>query len=216
MKHTLRHSRVELALHELVSGTGRPLLLLHGLGERSPTAAPAELADWPGGVFALDFTGHGDSTVPRGGGYTAEILMGDVDAALGFLGGATVVGRGLGAYVGLLAAGGRPEQVRGLVVRDGPGLVGGGGGSISPHIARVDSSGPVPPDPFALVELSRDLRPRDYAASFARQATQLSGLPRPISVAALERPEWLAALTEEIGVEQRPLADALRDYATLD
>ena len=56
------------------TGTGRPLLLLHGLGERSPTAVPDHLAAWPGPVWALDFTGHGASSVPRGGGYTAEML----------------------------------------------------------------------------------------------------------------------------------------------
>ncbi len=212
----LRHSKVELALHELRGGSGRPLLLLHGLGERSPESVLPELAGWGGSVHALDFTGHGGSSVPSGGGYTVEILMGDADAALAHLGEVTLVGRGLGAYVGLLIAGGRPRQVRGVILRDGPGLAGGGGGSSSPHIAYIDTSGPAPPDPFALAELSRDLRPRDYAASFARQATQLSGLARPITVCALERPEWLAAVIEEIGVEEGTLDDALRYYAALD
>ena len=80
---TLRHGRIGLALHQLRPGAGRPLLLLHGLGEQSPTEVPAASAAWPGPVCALDFTGHGRSDAPRGGGYTAEILMGDVDAALG-------------------------------------------------------------------------------------------------------------------------------------
>src|SRR2546421_597562 len=57
----LRHARAELALHELRSGPGTPLLLLHGLAERSPDALPPHLAEWPGPVFALDFVGHGDS-----------------------------------------------------------------------------------------------------------------------------------------------------------
>ena len=81
----LRHNRVELALHELVEGEGRPLLLLHGLGECAREWMPPEL-EWPGPVYALDFTGHGRSSVPRGGGYTAEILVGDADAALESIG----------------------------------------------------------------------------------------------------------------------------------
>ena len=34
-------TRSQLALHELRAGAGRPLLLLHGLGERTPDAVPA-------------------------------------------------------------------------------------------------------------------------------------------------------------------------------
>ena len=47
MKRVLRHSRVDLALHGLREGEGRPLLLLHGLGERSPRDVPAAVAPWP-------------------------------------------------------------------------------------------------------------------------------------------------------------------------
>ena len=82
----LRHGKVRLALHRLAGGDGRPLLLLHGLGEASTTAVPAWAQGWPGPVAALDFTGHGASTVPRGGGYTAEMLLADADAALAELG----------------------------------------------------------------------------------------------------------------------------------
>jgi pimeloyl-ACP methyl ester carboxylesterase len=85
-------------------------------------------------VFGLDFTGHGRSTAPVGGGYTSEILVGDVDAALEALGQVTILGRGLGAYVGLLIAAARPAQVVGVVLSDGPGLVGGGVHPGSPSI----------------------------------------------------------------------------------
>ena len=49
----LVHNKVHLALHELrgplADGQGaRPLLLLHGLGERSPSSVPSWAAVWPG------------------------------------------------------------------------------------------------------------------------------------------------------------------------
>ena len=89
----LTHVKVELALHELRPGTGRPLLLLHGLGERTSTHVPPAAEAWPGPVFGLDLTGHGGSSRAPGGGYTAEILMADVDTALAHLGPATIIGR---------------------------------------------------------------------------------------------------------------------------
>src|SRR5699024_3487118 len=127
-RHTewIDHVRVRLALHRLRDGHGRPLLLVHGLGERTPDALPERFAPWPGPVWGLDLTGHGSSTVPAGGGYTAERLMADVDHALAHLGPSTVVGRGLGAYLATLVAGGRPDLVVGAVLDDGPGMAGGG------------------------------------------------------------------------------------------
>jgi pimeloyl-ACP methyl ester carboxylesterase len=213
--HTRRlvHARIELALHLLREGEGRALLLLHGLGERSPQRVPEELAGWPGPVAALDFTGHGASSLPHGGGYTAELLMADADTALRALGPATVVGRGLGAYVALLLAGARPQQVRGTILRDGLGLAGGGPRPGSPGVLAPDGDPIAPPDPLARAELSRDLRPPDYATSFVRQAAQLSGLARPISVCCIERPDWLVAVVEEPGVEETDLAEALALYA---
>src|SRR4051812_19421239 len=53
MTTMLRHNKVDLALHRLAGGDGTPLLLLHGLGEASPTEAPAWAAGWPGPVVAL-------------------------------------------------------------------------------------------------------------------------------------------------------------------
>jgi pimeloyl-ACP methyl ester carboxylesterase len=218
----LTHVKVQLALHELRAGAGRPLLLLHGLGEHTPSAPPAFAATWPGPVFGLDLTGHGGSSRAPGGGYTAEILMADADAALAHLGPATVVGRGLGAYVALLIAGARPELVVGAVLADGPGLSGGGPAPHSPSVvaptadavaAATAESGL--PDPFALVELARDVRPDDYATTYARQALQFSGLDAPISIAAVVRPPWLAAVSAEPGVVAEPLPDALTRYAAL-
>lgn len=209
----LRHNKVDLALHRLRDGDGHPLLLLHGLGEISPKTVPEWANAWPGPITALDFTGHGLSTVPRGGGYTAEILLADADAALAELGKATVVGRGLGAYIALMLAGARAAEVRGAVLCDGAGLVGGPVGPTSQSFVMIPPSGR-PPDPYALFELSRDLRPPDYAALFVRLAVESSGLDEPIAVAAVVRPPWLAAVVDEVGVTTCSARDALELYAS--
>jgi pimeloyl-ACP methyl ester carboxylesterase len=210
----LAHNKIRLALHELRPGDPdrRPMLVLHGLGERATTPLPPEVDLWPGPVVGLDFTGHGQSTVPRGGGYTAEVLMADADAALEHLGQATVFGRGLGAYVALLLAGARAAEVRGAILADGPGLAGGGPVPVSPSILFPDPRAGGAPDPFAFAELTADVRPPDYAASFVRQATHLSGLVEPIAVTAHVRPEWLRAVLGEPGVRETTLAGALELY----
>jgi pimeloyl-ACP methyl ester carboxylesterase len=217
MRVDLRHGRVILALHGLgPDRPGRALLLLHGLGERSPRTLPSWAGSWPGPVWALDFTGHGESTLPRGGGYTAEILMADVDVALGHLGPSTVLGRGLGAYIALLIAGGRPSLVRGAILTDGSGLAGGGTEPASSVILDGElEATSTTPDPYALVELAHDVRPRDYATSFARQATQLSGLEWALAVCARWRPPWLEAIASEPGVLDLGVDEALAHYATL-
>jgi pimeloyl-ACP methyl ester carboxylesterase len=212
---TLTHNKVRLALHELRGATDegrRPLLLLHGLGETSLTAAPAWAASWPGAVHALDFTGHGSSTVPRGGGYSAELLLADADTALAALGEATVVGRGIGAYIALMLAGARATTVRGAVLCDGPGLAGGAIGPTSQSFVSLPPASR-PPDPYALFELSRDLRPPDYATLFARLAVEHSGLDEPIAVAAVVRPPWLAAVVDEVGVTVTSLERAIASLA---
>ncbi len=208
----LTHNRVKLALHTLRAGEGRPLLHLHALGEHTPESVPADLDGWPGPIFGLDFTGHGASTVPGGGGYTAEVLMGDADAALNRIGAATVVGRGLGAYIALMLAGARPDRVLGAVLCDGAGIA-GGGDRPGPIAVRGVPGKTTSPDPFALVELSSDLRPPDYVARFAELAIEHSTLDHPISVAARARPDWLRSILEKRGITAEPLEDALRRFA---
>lgn len=216
----LRHGRVELVLSNLRPGdsTSRPLLLLHELGGSAATAPLRDVEAWPGPVWGLDFTGHGGSSVPAGGGYTAETLMADADAALaslgeaslggGLLGGVTVVGWGLGAYVALLIAGARPTLVKGAILGDGRGLAGGGpqGGDF---LIRPDFEPGGPPDPFALRELENDARPPGYAQLFVRQAVHLSGVVDPIAVAARARPPWLGEAVSQPGVVASDLAEAL-------
>ncbi|MDH3685157.1 MAG: alpha/beta hydrolase [Myxococcales bacterium] len=209
----LKHGRITLALHTLREGEGRALLLLHGLGERSPGAVPAPFDNWSGPIYALDFTGHGESSVSRGGGFTCEMLMADADTALRELGEATVVGRGLGAYVALLLAGARAGQVRGAILCDGIGLAGGGSRPGSPQVVHVPETGPAVPDPFAIAELTRDARPPDYAAAYVHQALEFSGLESPVCVCCVERPEWLDAVAKEPGVRETSLAAAIQLYS---
>ena len=211
MSERLRHGKIELALHRLRAGEGRALLLLHGLGERSPRELPADVAGWPGPVAALDFTGHGDSTRPLGGGYFDEMLLGDADHALAHLGSATLLGRGLGAWVALLLAGSRPKAVRGALLCDGAGLAGGGPLPPYPELVLPPPSPPRPgeADPLALLELARQVRPPAYAERFVALARELSGLAQPVFVCADERPPWLAGLVESPGVSVAPVAGAL-------
>lgn len=220
----IRHGKIDLALHHLRSKpttpdiATRPLLLLHGLGEASPATVPHWLVSWPGSIAALDFTGHGQSTVPRGGGYTAEILLADTDAALGALtrddpeATITVVGRGLGAYVALQLAGARPSRVHGTILLDGPGLAGGSTGPTSQGFFSLPTDGSTP-DPYALLEFGHDLRPPDYAGSFVRLAVAGSALDDPIAVCSVFRPEWLDAVAHEHGVMDVSFAEALAIYS---
>lgn len=212
---TVAHNRVTLVVHELATGQGRPLLLLHGLGEATPAEVPAHVV-WHGPVLGLDFTGHGASTVPVGGGYTSEILVGDVDAALQEIGPVTLLGRGLGAYIALLSAAARPELVRGAVLTDGPGLVGGGVHPGSPLLPYPAPGTPAPPDPFALLELARDVRPPDYAQTYARYAVEGSELDEPLWISAVVRPEWITAIAAEPGVGRGSIAEGLARYAAVD
>ena len=217
----LRDGQVDLALHHLRDASdpnARSLLILHGLGEAAPVSTPRWADGWPGQIDALDFTGHGASTIPRGGGYTAELLLGDADAALAALTDGdetrsiTVVGRGLGAYIALQLAGARASQVHGAVLVDGPGLAGGPTGPTSQSFFSLPSTASTP-DPYALVELGRDLRPPDYATLFVRLALAGSVLDEPIAVAGVFRPEWLEAVAREHGVLDITLAEALALYA---
>jgi pimeloyl-ACP methyl ester carboxylesterase len=220
----LRHNKIDLALHLLrempldVEHTSRPLLLLHGLGDASPQAVPNWAASWPGMIAALDFTGHGASTIPGGGGYSAETLMADVDHALAHLTGGdpngtiTVVGRGLGAYVALQIAGARASQIHGAILADGPGLAGGPTGPSSQSFFSLPTDGTAP-DPYALVELGRDLRPGDYAMSFVQLALAGSPATSPIIVTCKFRPKWLAAVADAPGVVESSVPVALASSA---
>lgn len=78
-------------------------------------------------------------------------------------------------------------------------------------IVRVDTGAPSPPDPFALAELSRDVRPSDYAVDFARLAMTASSTP--FAIVAKARPDWLQAVAEEVGAPQVTMPEALGMFA---
>ena len=167
--------------------------------------------------LGLDFTGHGASTVPAGGGYTAEILMGDVDAALAHLGAVTIHGRGLGAYIALLIAGGpaRPGARRHPGRRPRAWSAAASTRRRPPLAVPAGRTRPVPPDPLALVELARDVRPPDYALTFVRFVVEGSATsPSPVGVGG-GAPEWLAAVAAEPGVGRGSVPDGLATYAAL-
>lgn len=213
MKTMLRHGRMDLALHQLQVGDGSEarLLLLHGLGVSTPNEVPAEvLAAWPGPIWGLDFCGHGGSSVAVGGGYSCEILMADVDTALRHLGPCNLLGSGLGGYVSLLIAGAAPERVLSVIVQGGSGLAGGGVRPGSESITVPASlGGGATPDPFALMELSNDVRPPNYVASFTRTFVAATSADSPVYICTAARPAWLVAVVDEYGVIVSTLNDAL-------
>jgi hypothetical protein len=102
------------------------------------------------------------------------------------------------------------------VLADGPGMAGGGVGPVStslftlPPVAAVDGTAP---DPWALIELARDARPADYAASIVRLAFAPDTPGAPITVCARFRPPWLEAVAGEPGVaETHTIDEALAFY----
>lgn len=218
MIHWLTVGRLRLALHTLRPATDEdkavPLLLLHGLGERSPPQVPTECRAWPGSVLALDFTGHGQSSVPMGGGYTCEALMVDVVTAVKAVGPCTLVGRGLGAYVALMAAAACADLLRGTVLRDGPGLAGGGDGSLSPWLPSVAAPPLSSPDHHALADLATDVRHPAAAARWAQLAREASPLKAPVHFCLSERPLWALVAADALAQTFADVTTALAECAS--
>jgi pimeloyl-ACP methyl ester carboxylesterase len=182
---------VSIALHALREAPGPALLCLHAVGGSARDFAGAA-QHWPGPVFALDFSGHGGSGWLRGGGYLPELLAGDADAALAHVGAARLAGAGIGAYVALLLAGGRPDAVAGALLLPGPGLEGGGAApdpASDTHARWADLGAPPGGCDPAVRRLERDLRPPDYAEAFARAARRLL-----LAEGDFARPPWWEAV----------------------
>jgi len=211
---SLRHGRVSIALHPLREGAGPALLCLHAVGGSARDFREAAQL-WSGPVFALDFSGHGDSGPLRGGGYFPENLAGDADAALARIGPALLVGAGIGAYVALLLAGGRPDAVPAALLLPGAGLEGGGPApdpSVNTLARWADFGAPLPGCDPAVRRLERDVRPPEYAEAFARAAGRLL-----LAEGDFRQPAWWQAVRATPTATPVPgdLAGGLAHLATL-
>jgi len=211
----LRHATVTLALHPLSRGDGLPLLLLHALGGSAADWRVLPVG-WDGPVYALDFSGHGDSQWVKGGGYTPELFTADADTALERIGAAAVAGIGLGAYIAVLLAGARADMIPAALLLPGRGLA---GGPPQPDFSRgfriVDvadaTDSATGSDPLAW---SADGMPRppDYAVALARAATRLllveDDRERPPWWNAVAQVRAAAAVPADLGEAFRRLAEA--------
>jgi pimeloyl-ACP methyl ester carboxylesterase len=111
-------------LHYAVSGTGEPLVLVHGLGgalENWRALAPDLAATRR--VIAPDLPGHGDSAplpaAPRVDAFADAVLaVLDAEDAVP----SVWIGHSFGGLVGLRAAARRPEAVRALVLAAAAGI----------------------------------------------------------------------------------------------
>ncbi len=169
----IKHCSVALALHQLADGDGTSLLLLHDLGSSSAAWPLADLL-WPGPIYALDFTGHGESERLNGGAYTPELFCADADHVLGRLGEAAIAGAGLGAYVALLVSGARPDLVISTMLLPGTGLAGGGAvpreeRAIIPIASGDGGERMNGADPTAAV-VDQLVRPPEYSRAMAAEA----------------------------------------------
>jgi pimeloyl-ACP methyl ester carboxylesterase len=188
-----------LELHELSHRDGPALLLLHALGGSSADWSEAP-ALWPGRVYALDFCGHGRSEWVHGGTYYPELLAADADIALAHIGRAAIAGAGVGAYVALMLAGGRPDQVAAALLLPGRGLAGGGPPDFNRSVLAqlTPAASPALPagcDPFCC-SLQVDARPVEYAVRFAAAARRLF-----LAEDNAERPPWWEAIRHAASAE---------------
>src|ERR1700685_1599551 len=107
-------------MHYLVGGTGRPLVLVHGLGSRALDWANLIPRLIAGGhrVYAVDLLGYGRSAQPRDAGYSiAEqtvMVEGFLDSQ--HLQQVDLVGWSMGGWIAMRVALQQPERIRRLVL----------------------------------------------------------------------------------------------------
>ena len=116
----------DIALHIERTGTGEPLLLLHGFTGSARTWDRFRGA-WPGmEMIALDLIGHGQSDAPKHAArYRMAQALADLSALLDALAmpSAVVLGYSLGGRVALRWALAQPQRVRALILESAtPGI----------------------------------------------------------------------------------------------
>jgi len=113
-------------MHYLVGGSGRPLLLVHGLGSRGEDWANLipQLINSGNRVYALDLLGYGDSEQPRDARYSisqqAAMVEGFLDSQ--HLQQVDMAGWSMGGWIAMQVALQQPQRVRRLVLLDSAGL----------------------------------------------------------------------------------------------
>ena len=113
-------------MHYLVGGSGRPLLLVHGLGSRGEDWANLipQLINSGNHVYALDLLGYGDSEQPRDARYSisqqAAMVEGFLDSQ--HLQQVDMAGWSMGGWIAMQVALQQPQRIRRLVLLDSAGL----------------------------------------------------------------------------------------------
>jgi pimeloyl-ACP methyl ester carboxylesterase len=113
-------------MHFLVGGSGRPLVLLHGLGSRGEDWASLipQLIEGGHRVYAVDLLGFGKSSQPKDSDYSISQQAGLVEKFLDsqHLQQVDLAGWSMGGWIAMKVALQQPERVRRLVLLDSAGL----------------------------------------------------------------------------------------------
>jgi abhydrolase domain-containing protein 6 len=131
--HDVHNEQVTVDSHQIhyleaksIGGSGRTLVLVHGLGARATDWAPLIPRFTAAGyhVYALDLLGYGDSDKPADGDFS---IRGEEKTVLDFMHAlnipqADVAGWSMGGWVAMRMALDHPETVRRLVLYDSAGL----------------------------------------------------------------------------------------------
>jgi pimeloyl-ACP methyl ester carboxylesterase len=113
-------------IHYLVGGTGRPVVLIHGLGGRGVDWADLIPKLISGGhrVYAIDLLGYGLSDKPKDGDYSIlnQALLVDHFLEQEHLPQVDLAGWSMGGWIAMRVALDHPDHVRRLVLFDSAGL----------------------------------------------------------------------------------------------